>query len=200
MLILWSESLDGVDWEELAALYRAAPGREDRQTLNSSSPTACFAVSRSSAAAECRGSGSRRWSRLRLPLCRRRAAEQRAVALEKVSCRGCSSGRKCIGKSILLRFQGARTSIGRLDFVACARRWQYREPDRGLRARISGGDLRLRRLRPKAARARPLAPGWSAAIHPPDRARTKWAKSRREPGVGAVVGVVAADAADRCSP
>src|ERR1700752_109215 len=25
MLISWSESLDGVDWEELAALYRAAP-------------------------------------------------------------------------------------------------------------------------------------------------------------------------------
>lgn len=25
MLIRWSESLDGVDWEELAALYRAAP-------------------------------------------------------------------------------------------------------------------------------------------------------------------------------
>jgi ribosomal protein S18 acetylase RimI-like enzyme len=47
MMILWSESLDGVDWEELAALYRAAPLGDkkpaDLELVFANSMFRCFA-------------------------------------------------------------------------------------------------------------------------------------------------------------
>src|SRR5262249_51798047 len=47
MPILWTESLEGIDWEELAALYRAAPLGDkkpaDLQLVFSNSMFRCFA-------------------------------------------------------------------------------------------------------------------------------------------------------------
>jgi ribosomal protein S18 acetylase RimI-like enzyme len=46
MVIKWSESLDGIDWEELAALYRAAPLGDKRpadlELVFSNSMFRCF--------------------------------------------------------------------------------------------------------------------------------------------------------------
>jgi ribosomal protein S18 acetylase RimI-like enzyme len=47
MVMMWSESLDGIDWEELAALYRAAPLGDKRaadlELVFANSMFRCFA-------------------------------------------------------------------------------------------------------------------------------------------------------------